>query len=195
MPRDSTALSANARPIADVLTTVNSISGNTLWTSKEISDVSNKITTDLFGNFSDILDIALIKPLNRKKAPIILTYDVKNYIADFHLDKHTTKIYGNDKVDLFNFVSDIVKANDVEGIPQLLNELIHIESKDKYDTENSLKASGLYADNTSNAISTVDFAIYSVHSGSGIFEGATTLRIDFNNVDKTRVVTVYFDKQ
>jgi hypothetical protein len=187
-------LSAYAQPIADVLKAVNNLSDNNLWTQDEISEVSDNIVTDFFGNARNILDIGIGRPAGRKSAkPIILTYNVKNYKADFHGDKHTTKLYGNDKVDLFSFVSDIVKPNDNEGIPQLLNELIHIESKDKYDTENSLKASGLYADNTSNAISTVDFAIYSVHSGSGIFEGATTLRIDFNNVDKTRVVTVSFD--
>lgn len=194
MKDKSPSISAESQFVYDSLSALNSIYDKNIWTNDEMKTVSKKITCDPFKNFNEILDIALVKPLNRKKAPIILNYNVKNYIPDFHLDKHTTKLYGNDKVNLFSFVSDIVKANDAEGLPQLLNELLHIESKDKYDTENSLKASGLYADNTSNAISTVDFAIYSVHTGNGIFDGATRLRIDFNNVEKTRVVTIYFDK-
>jgi hypothetical protein len=194
MSHEHKRLSAYAQPIADVLKVVNNLYDNNLWTHNEISEVSENIATDFFGNVRNILDIGIGRPGGRNSAkPITLTYSVKNYIPKFNIDKYTTQIYGNEKVNIFNFVTDIVKSNIGENIPQLLNELIHIERKDKYDTVNSLKASALYADNTSNAITTVPSVIYSVHLGKGIFKGAKRVRIDFDNIEKTRVVTVLFD--
>jgi len=184
----------NAKPVADVLNNINSLFGRKVWTPEEISSVSKKISSDPLCNLNDIIKNAFVNPLNRKRSPITFKYSVKNYKSDLNGNKYTTNLNGDDHEYIFNFVTELVNKNETEGIPQYLYEVINIESKKNPDAENSLKASGFYADEAKDAISTVNYANYNVHSGRGLFTGATLLRIDFNHKDKSRIVTIMYEK-
>lgn len=187
------SINEQATFISDALTGVNNLFEGKIWTRQEISSVSEKISSDPLGNLNDIIKNAFTNPLNRKRTPVIMTYSVRNYNSDLNGNKYTTNLNGDDNEYIFNFVTETVKKNDSEGISQYLHEDLNIETKNNQDAVNSLKASGFYADNATDAISTVNYANYNVHSGRGLFAGATLLRIDFNNKDKSRIVTIMYE--
>jgi hypothetical protein len=191
-----TPLSINEQAtfISDALTGINDLFGRKIWTRDEISFVSEKITSNPLSNLNDIIKNAFTNPINRKRTPLMLTYSVTNYKSELNGNKYSTNLNGDDNEYIFSFVTETIKKNDSEGIPQYLHEQINIESKNNKDAENSLKAIGFYADNATDAISTVNYANYNVHSGRGLFAGATLLRIDFNNKDKSRIVTIIYEK-
>ena len=186
--------SANASPVADVLTAVNSVSGDTLWTSKEISDVSNKITTDLFGNFSDILDIAIGRPSGRKSAkPIELAYKNNSKAGD--TDTHDNyRLTGRNEVDTISFESIAISPNSEQEIKSesYLEGFQLLKLEEGNDASNSLRAYAVYYDDSASVVSSSDNAWYLVVGANGIFRGAKRVNIIFNK-DRTRNVSVRFD--
>lgn len=195
MSTGSTPPSAKEQSIAGFLTGVNYISGENLWTADEISDVSNKITTDLFGNFNDILDIGIGRPLGRKSAkPIQLSYynNTKEYDTSTNNDY---KLIGRPEVNTISFESEPIDSNPEQGYNNLYyKEAIHIlnVSKDHNDANNSLRAYAIYDVDSNSRISSSEHAWYLVCGANGIFRGAKRVKIVFNK-DRTRNVSVHFD--
>jgi hypothetical protein len=187
-------LSSQARPIADVLTAVNNLSGNNLWTKNEISDVSNKITTDLFGNFSDIVDIAIGRPSSRKSAKPIELYYTNNVKVDNDSTHGHYRLTGRKEVDTISFESIAMIPNNEQGI----NDTAYLEGfqllklEEDNDASNSLRAYAVYYDDSAAFVSSSDYAWYLVVGANGIFRGAKRVKIDFYK-DRTRKVTVRFD--
>jgi hypothetical protein len=186
--------SAQENPVVDFLTAVNSLSDCKLWTSQEISEVSNKITTDLFENFNDILDIAVARPSSRKSAkPIELAYKNNSKAGDN--DTHDNyRLTGRKEVDTISFESIAISPNIEQGIKSesYLEGIQLLKLEEGNDASNSLRAYAVYYDDSASVASSSDKAWYLVCGANGIFRGAKRVKIVFNK-DRTRNVSVHFD--
>lgn len=194
MGSDDIRPSAQAKPIADVLTALNSLSDNNLWTQGEISDVSNKITSDLIGNFSDILNIAIGRPSGRKSAKSIeLAYKNNSKAGD--TDTHDNyRLTGRKEVDTISFESIAISPNVEQGIKSesYLEGFQLLKLEEGNDASNALRAYAVYYDDSASVASSSDNAWYLVCGANGIFRGAKRVKIVFNK-DRTRNVSVLFD--
>ena len=178
----------NAKHVADVLHNVNSFFGGKVWTNGEITNVSNKIACNFFGDLKEILNIAVIKPLNRRP-DLVMTYKING-------DFNTYKLEGLPEVNAINFATTpAISPNKEQGIIGThFREGLHLLNldTDKNTAENALRAYAVYYDDSANSVSSSDYANYLVTGANGIFDGAQRVRIDFYK-DRTRKVTVMFN--
>jgi hypothetical protein len=180
------------------LTDVNS-SLNNFWTINEIDSVSSKLSCNPLQNLGEIFKDGLLKPVARKinsiqaKVPIIKYYSLNNYNPDQGI-LYSTKILDENQLPLQEnivFAPTLIAPNKKENISQLLYETFTI--KEEGTNDNILSAIGFYFDETPSLISSVDSAIYAVTGGTGYYDGATRVKIDFfNDNDLLRKITIYF---
>ena len=180
--------SENAKPIAEVLMNVNNLLGGKVWTDEDISSVSNKIACNFIGELREILNIALVRSVY-KRPDLEMMY--KNNGGK---ERSSFKLTGVQEVNAITFETLIVEPNVEQGInkPHFV-ERLHLVNLDvtKNTATDHLTADSDYYDDSSNFVSSTDYAYYLVTGANGIFEGAKRLRIDFYK-DKTRKVAVMF---
>ena len=183
--------SENAKPIAEVLTNVNTFLGGNVWSKEDISSVSNKIACNFIGELREILNIALVRSVFKRPDLEMMyknnNYNDKNFFYSFTLT-------GLPEVNTITFTTSIRDPNVEQGIKkQHFLERLQLVNLDetKNTATDQLTAVSAYYDESTNFVSSTDYAYYLVNGANGIFEGAKRLRIDFNK-DRTRKVTVIF---
>jgi len=184
--------SKNAKPVADVLRNINTFFGGKVWTNGEITNVSNKIACNFFGDLNEILKIAVVNPFNRRP-DLELAY-TNNNVKDLGTT-YSFKLTGLQEVNTITFETLFVDPNVEQGIKnQQFLERIHLVNLDvtKNTAENALTAEADYTEESTSTVSSSDYAYYLVTGATGIFDGAQRVRIDFNK-DRTRKVTVIFN--
>jgi len=196
-PAEST-FKPSEESIASLLTSMNVKLGG-FWESGEIDSVSSKLSCNPLQNLGDIFRDGLLKPFARKinsiqaKEPIIKYYSLKNYNPEEGI-LYSTKILDENRLPLQEnivFAPTLIAPNKKENIYQLLYETFTI--KEEGTNDNILSAIGFYFDETPSLISSVDSAIYAVTGGTGYYDGATRVKIDFfNDNDLLRKITIYF---
>jgi hypothetical protein len=192
------------------LTDVN-ISLNNFWTLDEINSVSRNLSCNPLQNLGEIFDYGLLKPVARKissietidpiikdhiiKDPIIKYYSLRNYEPDQGI-LYSTKLFDGNFLSILEtnenivFAPTIIAPNKRENINQILYETFLIKDK---TNDNMLSATGYYFDETPSLISSIDGANYAVNGGTGIYEGAKKVNIEFfKDKDLLRKVTIFF---
>jgi hypothetical protein len=95
----------------------------------------------------------------------------------------------NANTDVMSFVGYRTKSKEIPGgfsIFPIYNETLNIQTKNGI-----VSAVAVYADVGSGLQTTVPLVQYAVTSAQGEFVGAQIVQINFNNVNKTRIVQIY----
>jgi hypothetical protein len=186
----------------NISTNVNAITENLNKTTELIIKNSNKF---LFDNVSNPLDkyIQLSKPKKtlyyRVKISGKTKYEHTNYFEDIMeplenlnyagfaivpMCDSTFQIQNND---IIAFIGYLNSGNN--SVPSIYNETFTIILDDNINS--TIQAVSSYNNNGDGLITTVDSTVFTVISSNGIFSGCKIIKIEFNNIDYTRICYIY----